>query len=213
MPSPDKLFSANLQTVTVLLSSSLVLGLLVPAIATPQTRMQQMLEQQPGAERPGPMVFPKIPAPTPARTPRQQRVSPSKAATVTLPGEFRLKYIWPTKGVLTSGFGWRWGRMHQGIDIGAPTGTPVFAAAPGVVITSQMSQGGYGNVVKLQHPDGSLTLYAHNSRLLVQRGQQVEQGQPISLVGSTGNSTGPHLHFEVHPVGKAAINPLTYLPK
>jgi murein DD-endopeptidase MepM/ murein hydrolase activator NlpD len=122
-------------------------------------------------------------------------------------------YIWPAKGVLTSGYGMRWGRMHKGIDIAAPVGTPIVAAAPGVVVTAGWNSGGYGNLVELQHPDGSTTLYAHNSRILVRRGQEVAQGQQISEMGSTGYSTGPHLHFEVHPSGRGAVNPMAFLPK
>ncbi len=122
-------------------------------------------------------------------------------------------YIWPARGALTSKYGWRWGRMHRGIDIAAPVGTPIFAAAPGVVIKSGWNKGGYGNLVDIQHADGTLTRYAHNYRLLVQPGQFVEQGQQISLMGNTGRSTGPHLHFEVHPGGKGAVNPIALLPK
>ncbi len=128
------------------------------------------------------------------------------------PGKFE-GYIWPTKGVLTSGFGWRWGRMHKGIDIAGPVGTPVMAAAEGVVSFAGWNSGGYGYLVEIQHADGSSTLYAHNSRILVQSGQQVAQGQQISEMGSTGFSTGPHLHFEVHPTGKGAVNPMAYLPR
>lgn len=122
-------------------------------------------------------------------------------------------YIWPTKGTLTSRYGWRWGRMHQGIDIAAPHGTPVRAAGAGVVSKAKFSAGGYGNLVEIQHPNGSKTLYAHNSQILVQQGQAVAQGEVIAKVGSTGYSTGPHLHFELHPAGKGAVNPLAYLPK
>lgn len=122
-------------------------------------------------------------------------------------------YIWPSKGVLTSGYGRRWGRMHRGIDIAAPIGTPIMAAAPGEVITAGWNSGGYGKLVKVRHPDGSITLYAHNNRLLVRRGQKVEQGQQIAEMGSTGYSTGPHLHFEVHPSGTGAVNPVALLPK
>ncbi|MBW4490939.1 MAG: peptidoglycan DD-metalloendopeptidase family protein [Trichocoleus desertorum ATA4-8-CV12] len=120
-------------------------------------------------------------------------------------------YIWPAKGVLTSGYGWRWGRMHRGIDIAAPVGTPVVAAAPGVVITAGWNDGGYGNLVEVKHPDGSITLYAHNNRVLVRPGQQVDQGQQIAEMGSTGYSTGPHSHFEIHAAGQGAVNPMTYL--
>ncbi len=120
--------------------------------------------------------------------------------------------IWPAKGVLTSGYGMRWGRMHKGIDIAAPVGTPIFAAGPGTVLRSTWS-GGYGNLVEIQHPDGTVTRYGHNSRLIVQAGQQVEQGQLIALMGSTGRSTGPHCHFEVRPGGRDAVNPIAYLPR
>lgn len=121
-------------------------------------------------------------------------------------------FIWPAKGVLTSGFGQRWGRMHRGIDIAAPVGTPIFAAAGGEVVSAGWNSGGYGNLVKIKHSDESITLYAHNSRILVRNGQQVKQGQQIAAMGSTGFSTGPHLHFEVHKPGLGAKNPIAYLP-
>ena len=120
-------------------------------------------------------------------------------------------FIWPTRGIVTSGYGWRWGRMHKGIDIAAPVGTPIFAVAPGVVVKAGWNSGGYGNLVEIQHPDGSLTRYAHNSRILVQAGQEVQQGQEISEMGNTGHSTGPHCHFEVHSPGQGAVNPIAFL--
>ncbi|WP_407887688.1 M23 family metallopeptidase [Scytonema sp. NUACC26] len=122
-------------------------------------------------------------------------------------------YIWPAKGVLTSGFGPRWGRMHKGIDIANSIGTPIHAASAGVVERAGWNNGGYGYLVDIRHPDGSMTRYGHNSRILVQPGQTIQQGQQISAMGSTGFSTGPHLHFEVHPSGKAAVNPIAFLPK
>jgi murein DD-endopeptidase MepM/ murein hydrolase activator NlpD len=122
-------------------------------------------------------------------------------------------YIWPAEGILTSGYGWRWGRMHRGIDIAGPVGTPILAAAPGVVIFSGWNSGGYGNLVELEHPDGSVTLYAHNHRILVSKGQRVTQGQLIAEMGSTGFSTGPHLHFEIHPTGNGAVNPMALLSR
>ncbi|WP_162160906.1 peptidoglycan DD-metalloendopeptidase family protein [Leptolyngbya sp. PCC 6406] len=121
-------------------------------------------------------------------------------------------YIWPAQGVLSSGYGWRWGRMHRGIDIAGPVGTPIVAAATGVVVTSGWNSGGYGNMVDIRHPDGSLTRYAHHSRNLVQAGQQVRQGQQIAEMGSTGFSTGPHLHFEVHIPNQGTVNPIALLP-
>jgi murein DD-endopeptidase MepM/ murein hydrolase activator NlpD len=143
-------------------------------------------------------------------SPELPSVSPSD---MYQPGNQFNGYIWPTKGVLTSGYGRRWGRMHKGIDIAAPVGTPVVAAAPGVVVSAGWNRGGYGNLVEIQHPDGSLTIYAHNNRMLVRRGQEVAQGQQISEMGSTGRSTGPHCHFEVHPPGRGAVNPIAYLPR
>ena len=120
-------------------------------------------------------------------------------------------YQWPTKGVFTSGYGWRWGRMHKGIDIANNTGTPVVAARDGIVSFSGWS-GAYGYLVEIAHSDGESTRYAHNSRLLVKKGQVIPRGARISLMGSTGRSTGPHLHFEIRRAGGAALNPLVKLP-
>ena len=120
-------------------------------------------------------------------------------------------YVWPAQGTVTSGFGWRWGRMHSGVDVAGPMGTPVVAAATGVVEEAGWNSGGYGNVVDIRHPDGSMTRYGHNSRLLVSTGQHVKQGEEIAEMGSTGYSTGPHVHFEVHQ-GGSAVNPVAYLP-
>ena len=117
--------------------------------------------------------------------------------------------IWPCDGVVVSGFGMRWGRMHEGIDIGCAYGAPNRAAAAGTVIYSGWL-GGYGNLVVVDHGNGLSTAYAHASALLVSVGQQVSQGESVSLVGSTGNSSGPHLHFEVRVNGQA-VDPLFYL--
>jgi murein DD-endopeptidase MepM/ murein hydrolase activator NlpD len=117
--------------------------------------------------------------------------------------------IWPVDGVVTSGFGMRWGRMHEGIDIAAPIGTPIWAAAAGTVIHSGWLSG-YGNLVVVDHGNGLATAYAHASAILVVLGQQVSQGETIALVGSTGHSTGPHLHFEVR-INGVAVDPLLYL--
>lgn len=147
-----------------------------------------------------------------------QTVSPGMpmmpGANEFLPEAPRLSngYIWPARGTLTSGYGWRWGRMHRGVDIAGPVGTPVVAAAPGVVARSGWNSGGYGNLVDIRHADGSMTRYAHNSRLLVREGEQVRQGQQIAEMGSTGYSTGPHLHFEVHLPSSGTVNPMAYLP-
>lgn len=125
----------------------------------------------------------------------------------------RVRFISPARGVLTSGYGPRWGRMHRGIDIAGPVGTTIMASAPGVIASAGWNSGGYGNLVEVLHPDGSLTLYAHNSRIVARRGQQVQQGQKIAEMGSTGRSTGPHLHFEIHPAGRGAVNPMIYISR
>jgi murein DD-endopeptidase MepM/ murein hydrolase activator NlpD len=121
-------------------------------------------------------------------------------------------WVWPAQGVFTSGYGWRWGRMHKGIDIANNVGTPIVAAAAGRVSYAGWDDGGYGYLVRISHEDGSTTVYGHNSRILVREGDQVTQGQAISEMGSTGRSTGPHLHFEIHPAGSGAANPLQFLP-
>jgi len=118
-------------------------------------------------------------------------------------------FIWPCDGVVVSGFGMRWGRMHEGIDIGCAYGTPNRAAAAGTVIYAGWL-GGYGNLVVIDHGNGLSTAYAHASSILVGVGHPVSQGETVSLVGSTGNSSGPHLHFEVRINGQA-VDPLLYL--
>ncbi|MCC5657477.1 peptidoglycan DD-metalloendopeptidase family protein [Nostoc sp. XA010] len=129
------------------------------------------------------------------------------------PSTSTIAYTWPAKGTLTSGFGMRWGRPHKGIDVANSTGTPVVASAEGTIEKAGWNKGGYGNLVQIRHPDGSTTRYAHNSKILVQPGQQVNQGETIALMGSTGHSTGPHTHFEIHPSGKGAVNPIAMLPE
>ena len=118
-------------------------------------------------------------------------------------------FIMPTSGKITSSYGSRWGRMHNGIDIGASTGTPVYASDDGVVTCSEYKNS-YGNLVKIDHGNGYETYYAHNSELLVSVGQTVKKGDLIAKVGSTGNSTGPHCHFEIHYNGETQ-NPMNYI--
>jgi murein DD-endopeptidase MepM/ murein hydrolase activator NlpD len=116
--------------------------------------------------------------------------------------------IWPVSGPITSGFGWRWGRMHEGIDIGAACGTTIHAAASGTVIYAGWMDG-YGNITIIDHGGGLATAYGHQSSIYVSGGS-VSQGQAIGAVGSTGHSTGCHLHFEVR-VNGTPVNPLNYL--
>jgi murein DD-endopeptidase MepM/ murein hydrolase activator NlpD len=138
--------------------------------------------------------------------------TPAPVAPSGAPGVGNTAFIWPAKGVLTSGYGWRWGRMHKGIDVANSVGTPIYAAAAGVIEKAGWNNGGYGNLVEVRHADGTMTRYGHNSKLLVQAGQQVQQGDIIALMGSTGFSTGSHTHFEIHRSGKGAVNPIAMLP-
>jgi len=124
-------------------------------------------------------------------------------------GKLLRNFHWPARGRISSCFGPRWGRFHEGIDIAIITGTPVKAAAGGRVLYSGWSNG-YGKIVIIDHGDEVQTRYAHNSRLLVKKGMYVKRGQVIARSGSTGRSTGPHLHFEIRFHGKP-VNPLDYL--
>ncbi len=121
-------------------------------------------------------------------------------------------FIWPVQGQLTSKFGNRNGRHHDGIDIGARKGTPIVSAADGKVMFSGWGPTGYGLMVIIKHKNNLTTVYAHNSHNHVHKNQVVKQRQKIASVGSTGRSTGPHLHFEVRN-DSHAYNPLQYLPK
>jgi murein DD-endopeptidase MepM/ murein hydrolase activator NlpD len=116
---------------------------------------------------------------------------------------------WPAQGAVTSPFGQRWGRMHTGIDIGAPEGAPIVAAAAGTVLVAGWVEG-YGNTVVIDHGGGIATLYGHQSSIAVAVGQPVTRGQVVGAVGNTGHSTGPHLHFEVR-VNGSPVDPLGYL--
>jgi lipoprotein NlpD len=116
--------------------------------------------------------------------------------------------IWPTQGFISQGFR---KYQHEGIDIAGASGTPIVAAASGTVVKAGWDNWGLGNAINIRHLDGSITIYGHNRRLLVSKDQQVIQGQIIAEMGSTGNSTAPHLHFEIHPNGRIAVDPLHLL--
>jgi lipoprotein NlpD len=142
------------------------------------------------------------PAGTAAGSEPDPTLMPRKGGSATLQ--------WPLKGVLYRGFGVKQGHRHDGIDLSAPEGTLVRAAAAGEVIYTG-NQSGYGTIVILRHANALITLYAHNSAVLVQDGDRVEAGTPIAKVGQTGRTTGPHLHFEVRE-GTRPRDPLPYLP-
>jgi septal ring factor EnvC (AmiA/AmiB activator) len=140
----------------------------------------------------------------------QQQASSTSTSTARTSAPSSSGFAWPLCAPVTSEYGPRWGRMHAGIDQGASTGTPIGASKAGTVIFAGW-QGGYGNLTLIDHHDGVVTAYAHQSRFAVGAGTSVSQGQTIGYVGNTGNSTGPHLHFETR-VNGSAVNPRQYLP-
>jgi murein DD-endopeptidase MepM/ murein hydrolase activator NlpD len=135
------------------------------------------------------------------------QLAAAQGATDTTPSASGL--IWPVNGPVTSPFGYRWGRLHAGIDIGVPYGTPIHAAASGTVVLAGWT-GGYGNYTCIDHGGGLATCYAHQSAYAVSTGAHVSQGQVIGYVGNTGHSFGAHLHFEVRINGNP-VDPLGYL--
>jgi murein DD-endopeptidase MepM/ murein hydrolase activator NlpD len=143
------------------------------------------------------------------RASRDRRPAPAPAVVAPPPPPPPPEYVRPGTGRLTSGYGARWGRLHAGIDLAAGVGAPISAVAAGTVVTAG-PEGGYGRAVRLQHDDGTVTLYAHMSELLVTAGQPVTAGTYLGREGSSGNSTGPHLHFEVR-VGDVPVDPAPWL--
>lgn len=139
--------------------------------------------------------------------PGRNAASPSFAPPSFAPPSF----IWPLQGTITSRFGWRNSGFHYGLDIAAPTGTVVKAAASGTV-TCAAYRGNYGLLVEIDHGNAWVTRYAHNSRALVSVGQKVNQGEAVSLVGATGDATGPHVHLEIIFNGNK-LDPLNHLPQ
>lgn len=153
-----------------------------------------------------PVVAPAepVPARAPAKASRDRSASPVETAGG---GDFAR----PGDGRMTSGFGRRWGRLHGGIDLAAGTGSPIRAVTHATVLSAG-TEGGYGNCVRLLHGDGTVSLYGHLSSLMVRKGDKVKAGQQIGREGNTGQSTGPHLHFEIR-INDAQINPLPWLTK
>jgi murein DD-endopeptidase MepM/ murein hydrolase activator NlpD len=135
------------------------------------------------------------------------QLAAAQGASDTVPSSQGL--VWPVSGPVTSPFGYRWGRLHAGIDIGVAYGTPIHAAASGTVVLAGWT-GGYGNYTCIDHGGGLATCYAHQSSYAVSSGAQVAQGQVIGYVGNTGHSFGAHLHFEVR-INGAPVDPLGYL--
>ncbi|MDB9308702.1 M23 family metallopeptidase [Aphanizomenon sp. CS-733/32] len=138
---------------------------------------------------------------SPALTQTVSLIDPRSAPATNL--------IWPAQGVLSQGFR---KYQHEGIDIAGAKGTPILAAAAGTIVKAGWDNWGLGNFIEIKHLHGNVTVYGHNSRLLVSKGQHVKQGQIIAEMGSTGNSSAPHLHFEFYVDGSLASNPISLLP-
>ncbi|NJL62436.1 MAG: M23 family metallopeptidase [Methylacidiphilales bacterium] len=144
---------------------------------------------------------------------RTQNIDSSQKQSATKTINSNSNLIYPAQGILSQGFR---KYQHEGIDIANASGTPILAAAKGKVIQVGWDDWGLGNVIKIQHPDGRKTVYGHNRRILVSQGQQVNQGQIIAEMGSTGNSSAPHLHFEIHTNEiktnrRVALDPIPFL--
>jgi murein DD-endopeptidase MepM/ murein hydrolase activator NlpD len=151
-----------------------------------------------------------------ARDAERRAVAKRRAAAAALQKaeaerKAREGWVMPIKGaVFTSGFGWRWGRMHQGDDFGTPVGTPLHAMSTGTVVFAGW-QGGYGNKVEIEYWDGTVSVFGHMSVISTSVGAKVAPGDVVGQSGNTGHSTGPHLHLEIHPHGGAAIDPAPWL--
>jgi murein DD-endopeptidase MepM/ murein hydrolase activator NlpD len=156
----------------------------------------------------------KAPAPPPVAGQPAPAKHPAPApALTTVPEQYSGAMRWPLDAyIVSSEYGERWGKVHKGMDMAAHVGEPVYAIADGEVIYAGDGLKGYGNVVILRHDRKTTSLYAHNSELKVKQGEQVTKGTLVALLGNTGHSTGPHVHFEIRD-GDAAVNPRNVLPK
>ena len=144
-----------------------------------------------------------------AQAAAEEAKSALEAQGISTDGITGASVVKPAEGAFTSGYGARWGTIHAGIDIAAPIGTPILAAMDGTVIDSGPASG-YGNWIRIKHDDGSVTVYGHMATLNVGVGERVIAGQQIAGMGNEGHSTGPHLHFEIHPSGNGAVDPLPW---
>ena len=167
-----------------------------------------------GLTKPASSRPPAVPgAKPPKKSPGATTATPGTSPASGVPEKYAGGLKWPVDaGIFSSEFGDRWGKKHKGIDIAADVGEPVHAIADGDVIYAGDGLRGYGNVIILRHDRQMSSLYAHNSELKVKQGDHVTQGTLVSLLGSTGHSTGPHVHFEIRE-GDVAVNPRTVLPK
>ena len=175
------------------------------SLASVQVQRRRWEEQADALEAESARVASVIAAAPPAPLPGPDEHVPTPGSPVPSSSGF----VWPVGGTVVSPYGQRWGRLHAGIDIAAPAGTPIVASASGQVVYAG-SMSGYGLLVVILHPGGIATAYAHNSGISVSVGQPVSQGQTIAAVGCTGHCFGDHVHFEVR-VGGSPVDPMGYL--
>ncbi len=175
-----------------------------PPVVAPPSPSPSARPTSPNA-KPRSGEIPPIPGPPPPPD-----LAAMRATFTRSPRAGKARLVWPVEGVVVSLFGAREGQRHDGIDIGAPTGTAVWAAADGEVVFAG-EQPGYGLLVLLAHADDVVTVYAHNAANLVVKGDRVKQGDPIAQVGQTGGTASPAVHFEVR-VARVPQNPLAHLP-
>lgn len=176
------------------------------ATARPATTNTATASSSTATSSQGAVETASLPSPTPKPKPPTRAIPQPPPATGS-------GFIWPTNGEVISTFGAKGqGRFNDGINIAAPTGSPINAAENGVVAYAGNELRGFGNLVLIKHSNGYVTAYAHASELLVKRGDKVTRGQPIGLVGATGNVSAPQLHFEIRR-GKKPLDPRKHLPK
>jgi murein DD-endopeptidase MepM/ murein hydrolase activator NlpD len=194
-------------------SESAVLGVLHTAGVGGSKGVAPTPSPPSGAKPPRAPKAPSSGAPSPPAVAPPSAVPPGAApAPGSLPDHYAGKLRSPIDaGIVSSEFGERWGKMHKGIDIAAEVGEPLYAIAPGEVIYAGNGLRGYGNVAILRHDRQRTSLYAHTSELKVHKGDMVAQGALVALVGNTGHSTGPHVHFEIRD-GDVPVNPRSVLP-
>jgi murein DD-endopeptidase MepM/ murein hydrolase activator NlpD len=173
-----------------------------------ETAVLNVLHKSAVAKQPAPHAS----APAGGRQTGQPK-QPAPAPVTSVPEQYSGAMRWPLDAyIVSSEYGERWGKVHKGMDMAAHVGEPVYAIADGEVIYAGNGLTGYGNVIILRHDRKTTSLYAHNSELKVTQGDHVTKGALVALLGNTGHSTGPHVHFEIRD-GDVAVNPRNVLPK
>jgi murein DD-endopeptidase MepM/ murein hydrolase activator NlpD len=212
-PAPPPLYPAGTPGKWYVVEEGETLGDIARRAGVPVEDLLELNGLRSAAEvQKGRLIFvletPPPPA-APVDNARAKPAAPSAETGAATAARFRWPVAYPQ---VTSYFGRRWGRPHEGIDLTAPIGTPVMAAGTGEVVYAGNAVRGYGNMVVLKHEEELMTVYAHNSVLFVKVGQRVQAGQRVALSGQSGHATGPHVHFEVRE-GQTPRDPLPFLPE